>query len=423
MLMKLPKLVHSAVVSNLRQQTKLFAPLKNLPHATASASAYARRQVSSHYFLFSFFFFFKFIKSRNPESSSNQAKSMANLSETIAISFSDFPEDVQLSILSFLTPSEISAFACTSRRFCSLCQNDAKLWFSLCDRRWGSKTQIKKWGSGKITYKRLYKTLSELENLIGFWRRSGQSKNSGENSTPPLVFFQWGPSFITGSRVSPSKTGNYDVVKAPFLWICLSPKGENLNFLDPDSRVDIFDDLVNCELGVVENELIPVNINFMGKCHVVVEENLNFSYSKSPDGRKSGVMRVSSSGNLRGEEFGVVEDVSGSPGSLPDQFMSEMYQYFANRTSPGGDRWSRRQRRKEKERHGRMKWEPEHFVKIVNCSPTPSQPLQGLWKVVFFYYIQLCFVNILVCYGFLRLFTVLIFLILVLLTLHHILQV
>lgn len=64
--------------------------------------------------------------------------------------------------------------------------------------------------------------------------------------------------------------------------------------------------------------------------------------------------------------------------------MSEMYQYFANRTSPpaGGERASRRQRRREKERQGRRRWEPEHLVKIVHCSPTPSRPLQGLWKGV-----------------------------------------
>ena len=46
-----------------------------------------------------------------------------------SISFTDFPEDVQLCILSFLTPSEVSAFACTSKRFVSLCRNHAKLCF------------------------------------------------------------------------------------------------------------------------------------------------------------------------------------------------------------------------------------------------------------------------------------------------------
>ncbi|XP_059631152.1 F-box protein At3g12350-like [Cornus florida] len=302
---------------------------------------------------------------------------MANLhvpNELISFPFSDLPEDVQVCILSFLTPSEIASFACTSKRSSSLCQNDGELWFSMCDRRWGSSTQIDKWGNGKITYKQLYKTLAEYENLIGFWRRSG---NTGVNS-PPLVFFEWGPSFITGSRVSPSKAGSYRVMKAPFLWISVASNGEPVNFLDPECRFELSDDLIN------SGDLIRVNIGFMGKSHVVVEEHLSFAYSNSPMGRNIGFGRVSSLGNVVGEEYGVVEDVvgaqSGSLGTSPDRLMSEIYQYFANRTNPGGDRASRKQRKREKERQGRRKWEPEHFVKIVNCSPTALRPLQGLWK-------------------------------------------
>lgn len=127
--------------------------------------------------------------------------------------------------------------------------------------------------------------------------------------------------------------------------------------------------------------MVPINVSFIGKCHVVVEENPSFRQFNSPEGKKSGMRRISSGGNMRGEEYGDVDDVivpeSGSSGSLPDRLMSDLYQYFANRTSPSGDRASRRQRRREKERQGRRKWEPEHFVKIVNCSPTPSRPLQG----------------------------------------------
>ncbi|PIN03227.1 hypothetical protein CDL12_24248 [Handroanthus impetiginosus] len=124
------------------------------------------------------------------------------------------------------------------------------------------------------------------------------------------------------------------------------------------------------ESGIVESELIQVNVNFIGECHFVVEdfvveENLGFS----------GFRRSPSSGNVRGEEY---ENVYGSP---PERLMTEIYQYFANRTSPGGNGASRRQRRREKEKQGRMKkWEPEHFVKIVNCSPKLTRPLQGLWK-------------------------------------------
>ncbi|RXH99280.1 hypothetical protein DVH24_011605 [Malus domestica] len=44
-----------------------------------------------------------------------------------AISFSDFPDDVQFYILSFLTPSEVASFACTPKGFVLLCKSDCKL--------------------------------------------------------------------------------------------------------------------------------------------------------------------------------------------------------------------------------------------------------------------------------------------------------
>ncbi|XP_027094062.1 F-box protein At3g12350-like [Coffea arabica] len=298
-----------------------------------------------------------------------------------SFSFSDFPEDVQICILSFLDQSELGTFASTSKRFLSLCRHDQRLWFSMCDRRWGrSKTLINKWGNGKISYKLLYKTLLEYENLIGFWRRCGTSAGTAVQPSSPLVFFEWGPFYITGSRVSPSKTRTYEVIKLPFLWISLTSKGESINYLDPEGKLELSENLVDSgELSVLDNDLIPVNVSFMGKCHVVLEESVisignSLNSSSSPNGR---FIKVHSSGNVRGKEY---EDVSGSPGSLPDRLMSEIYQHFANRTSPGGNGSSRRQRRKEKEKQGRRKLEPEHFVKIVNCSPTPARPLQGLWK-------------------------------------------
>lgn len=143
----------------------------------------------------------------------------------------------------------------------------------------------------------------------------------------------------------------------------MTANGEAVNYVDPDGRLNE-EELIG-ELDGQESELIRVNVSFIGKTHVVVEEFSNFGFQK-----------VSSSGNVAGEEF---ENVYGSP---PDRLMSEIYQYFANRTSPGGSGASRRQRRREKERQGKLKkWEPEHFVKIVNCSPIPCRPLQGLWKV------------------------------------------
>ncbi|KAI3760711.1 hypothetical protein L1987_51110 [Smallanthus sonchifolius] len=296
-----------------------------------------------------------------------------NSGETIlpVLQFSEFPEDVQLCILSFLTPSEISSFACTSKRFLSLCRNDSKLWFSMCDRRWGSTTQITKWGSGMITFKHLYKTLQEYETLIGFWRlSSSQSKiitpNTIPNKPPALVFFEWGPSFITGSRVSPSETGNYDVVKSPFIWMGISPKGEIVNFLQPNSQLQLDSNPIelvvkNHPISTHGSELVSVDVNHLGESHIIIEERVSFGFLR----------------NLNAMNEDSIGIESGSP---PDRLTSEMYQYFANRTSPGGERAWRRQRRREKEKHGNKKWDSEHFVKIVNHSPTISRPLQGLWK-------------------------------------------
>ncbi|CAA0840716.1 F-box protein [Striga hermonthica] len=287
----------------------------------------------------------------------------------IPLPFSDFPEDVQLCVLSFLRPSDLVKFAITSKRFVPF-WHDRRLWYTMCHRRWGSQTLINKWGGGDISYKRLYRILDEYENLIGFWRRYGESAAFPAASpppTPPLVFFEWGPFYITGSRVSPSKNSGYDVIKKPFLWMSVAPNGDSVNYLDPDGSFSPTQEGMIGELGFAENELIRVSVSFIGERHVMVEENLGFS----------GLGRVSNSGNLRDEE---IENVYGSP---PDKLMSEIYQYFANRTSPSGNGVSRtrRQRRREKEKQGRLrKWEPEHFVKIVNCSPERDQPLQGLWK-------------------------------------------
>ncbi|XP_030537853.2 F-box protein At3g12350 [Rhodamnia argentea] len=300
----------------------------------------------------------------------------------IPTSFADFPEDVHLCILSFLTPSEIANFSCTSKRFVSLCRSNAKLWYALCDRRWGSKTQIRKWGNGKIGYRLLYKTLSEWESLIGFWRRSGQrSTSSSAVATaavvppPPLVSFEWGPSFVAGSRVSPSEDGTYGVVKSPFLWMSLSSSGEPVNFVDPDGKSGEFGSNY-CDDSIRKTDLIPVDVNFMGCTYLVVEENMGLGCSS----HRNGFRRSLSSANLCSDEEEASGSENGTFGSLPDRYMSEMYQNFANRTSPSRSGAARRQRKREKARQGKRKWEAEHFVKIIDCSPTPSRPLQGLWK-------------------------------------------
>lgn len=289
-----------------------------------------------------------------------------------SFSFSDFPEDVQLTVLSFLSPKEIATFACTSKRFGSLCKSDDRLWYSMCERRWGAETQIKKWGDGKIAYKLLYKTLSEWENLVGFWRRSG-GQPAVNLSSPPLIFFEWGPSFLAGSRVSPSHDGTYNVLKSPFLWMSLSPDGEMVNFLQPNGEIKLWDDFFKCcQLGFVE-DFVSVNVNFMGGCHVLVEENYASFY---PEYRSIVLGKSPSLLNLNSR----TED--GGEGSSEECLVTEMYTQLANKISPGGERAWRKQRKKEKERQGRRRWEPEHFVKIVDFSPTPARPLQGLWKVL-----------------------------------------
>ncbi|GMI89677.1 hypothetical protein like AT3G12350 [Hibiscus trionum] len=281
--------------------------------------------------------------------------------------FSDIPQDIQLHILSLLSPPDIAHFASTSKRFVSLCRNDTKLWFTMCHRRWGSMTHISKWGGGNITYKFLYKTLILWENLIGFWRHCGPADLSAH--CPQFMVFEWGPSFVSGSRVN----GTYHITKSPFLWMGISSDGQVVNFLDLEGQTDMPTGGFDCWLDSVCSDqiLVPVTLNFMGNNHFMVEENPNFWRC---------CKRNSSSKNMieHNEEIVLVGAYSGKPRSLPDRLVPEMYAYFANRTSPGGDKSWRRQRKKEKERQGRRKWESEHFLKLIDCLPTGDRPMQSL---------------------------------------------
>ncbi|CAA6653558.1 unnamed protein product [Spirodela intermedia] len=271
------------------------------------------------------------------------------------VAFSEFPEDVQMCILSFLRPADIAVFACTSRRFATLC-GEERLWFAMCDRRWGSKTLIRCWGGdgGSVRFPLLYKVLDRWENLIGFWRRIGR----GDDGTPPLVFFEWGSSFITGSRVSPSsEPGSYDVVKIPFLWMSLSPRGDPVSFVHPSCRLESSGCLKKpaSGSGFSDSDLVPVTVCFMGENHFVVDENR---------GQYAGAHII--------DEFGSCDDLTSlEASSPPERLMAEIYQYFANRISP---------KKRGKDRLGRRRWEAEHFVRISDCYPTPTRPLQGLWK-------------------------------------------
>ncbi|RWW13119.1 hypothetical protein GW17_00023185 [Ensete ventricosum] len=289
-----------------------------------------------------------------------------------AMSFSDIPEDIQLNILSFLSPTDISAFACTSRRFAA---HESPLWLFMCERRWGFSTRLRSWSSfaaagRRAPFARLYKALDRWEDLIGFWRRIGPGD-------PHLFFFEWGPSYIVGSRVSPSTEAardGYGILKVPFLWLGLSSQGEPVSFLHPGCRLDSVADLLASvsfssisSSGFSDPDLVPVTVSFMGCNHFVLEENRGYLP----------ISRVESSNWVQKE----VLRIEGT--SPPDRLMSEIYQHFANWTSSIDDKAARRQRKKEKEHfERRRRRHAEHFVKICNCYPTPERPLQGLWKVL-----------------------------------------
>lgn len=181
------------------------------------------------------------------------------------------------------------------------------------------------------------------------------------------MYFEWGPFYITGSRISPSKNGSYEVIRSQFLWICVTSKGEPANYLDPEGRFEFTDDLLmdSEKLGCSENELIQVNMIFKGKCYVVVEENLG----------SLRLGKVPSSGHVRAKEY---QNECRSP---RDQLRSEINQFLAKRRSHDEKAVSRRQRREKESQERLKKREPEHLVKILNCSPTLARPLQGLWKV------------------------------------------
>lgn len=122
----------------------------------------------------------------------------------------------------------------------------------------------------------------------------------------------------------------------PFLWMGISKSGEAVSYLSGS-----------------DSDLVPVSVSFMGENHLVVEES-------------GGGLRL----DLKGEDE---EEVVGSP---PDRVTFEIYEYFANRTSPT-------LRKQRKKRDGkRRRWEAEHFVRIGDYCPTPTRPLQGLWKVI-----------------------------------------
>ncbi|CAI9767932.1 unnamed protein product [Fraxinus pennsylvanica] len=76
-----------------------------------------------------------------------------------------------------------------------------------------------------------------------------------------------------------------EMVGSPFLWVSITSKGELVNYWDLDGGLDFTDDLLmdSEKLGFLENELIQLNVSFMGKFPMVVEENLgSFGFGKVP---------------------------------------------------------------------------------------------------------------------------------------------
>ncbi|XP_073150251.1 F-box protein At3g12350-like [Henckelia pumila] len=286
----------------------------------------------------------------------------------VPLSWSDFPEDVQLCILSFLRRSERESFACTSKKFFALCNTDERLWFLKCSRSWGSQTQIQKWGGGKISYRNLFHLLNLYGNLIGFWNDYYSEKNPSPNSK--LILFEWGSFYITGYRVSPSKCGGYDVVKKPFLWITATADGQMLNYLDrnetlPLTEQDLFrQDSEKLRTG----DLILVDIYLTEDRGMTFRENSHFLEFR----------KLLDTGNRR-EEY---DTVFRSP---PDGLMAQLRVILASKASVTGNLPSKKERRREwqreKDQQRRVcKWRSKCFLKIKEPSPTPSRPLQGLWK-------------------------------------------
>lgn len=252
-----------------------------------------------------------------------------------SFTFADFPQDIQFTILSFLCPKDIAIFSSTSKRFAPL-SSDEKLWYAMCERRWGGKTQIEKWGAGKISFKLLYETLDQWSNLIGFWRRSGLLNNS----PAILIKFDWGPSFVAGTGLRHLYNCDCDCDgddrEYPFVWMSLSPDGEIVSFLQLKAEIKKWDDFDRCcQLGNVE-DFVSVNVNLMDVKHVVIEEN--YGGQSSPGSSSVGE-------------------------SSEECLVTEMYTQLANKKSPGGggERAWRRQRKREEKR--KRRWESQHFVK------------------------------------------------------------
>ncbi|BFI29305.1 hypothetical protein MPTK2_3g01350 [Marchantia polymorpha subsp. ruderalis] len=322
-------------------------------------------------------------------------------------------DDCMSAVLSFLSPSDIVACAAVCRHLRAFCKDDHKVWLPMCERKWGAQTSVQKWGRGRVPFKVLHALLTKLENLVGFWRGVG---HGGHGS---LVTFEWGPHYVVGFRVTPSRPSCYEVCKIPFVWVGVSQTGAQVCVFDPDRTITPF----FCEGMCSSNEhssqgspvksrrrnpfeeldpdrdlehqplpagLIAVDLHFVGKLHIVMEDLQQPQFYGNRSLAEAAV--VASFGSRGGSVAEATSLSPSSPGSSsemdrygqspPGSFQYEMYQFLASKvTSQGGDRIARKQRRRERERAIlRRACEPEHFVKVRDVGPTGARPLQGLWK-------------------------------------------
>lgn len=352
--------------------------------------------------------------------------------ESTGPSLTDLSEDTLSCVLSFLRPRDLSACARVCRRLRELCSEEGKVWPPMCERRWGSRTNLSRWGNGRIPYRLLYGTLARWENLIGFWRGVG---NGGCGF---LTLFEWAPHRIVGYKVVPAGLDNYGVRKIPFLWMGIFEDGQIMCFLDPafkrlgKSDVEassmmsvksitssscqsmIYDNMtasLSCPAHIMDMDLkafldmgmLLVDVHFVGSHHLVIEEivqqsgpavnELAEAATLAAFGSSHNLAEISPLASGNGPYSNATSPYSSSSetenhvGSPPGSFQYEMYQFLVSKvTSAGGERAARKQRRRGKERawsQGKCVLEPEHFVKVIHVSPTKARPLQGLWKGFF----------------------------------------
>ncbi|KAJ7298273.1 hypothetical protein O6H91_Y007000 [Diphasiastrum complanatum] len=305
----------------------------------------------------------------------------------------DLGDDNLALVLSFLSPSEVGQCACVSRRLRGLCKDDSKV-----------RTCVKRWGKGRVCLRVLHGVLLRWEKVIGFWRGIG---NKGRGC---LVDFEWGTHFILGFKVLPATCGSYGVCKIPFLWIGVSSDGSDLCFVDrhaykdpcysaneimqslrdaPVIQRDQFEKIGFDTETAVSMGLTMVNVHFIGINHLLMEEmhqqklagkRLSLAEAATVTSFGSSSQLGNNSHPSRVGGFEVYKSGCSPPGSFP----YEMYHFLASKvTSAGGDTAERRQMRRDRMRalsQGKQLPEPEYFVKVLQCTPTKTRPLQGLWK-------------------------------------------